>query len=506
MASDATSGMVGAREEPSSRYEVLTKIASGGMATVYVGRLRGAVGFSRLVAIKRPHPFVSDDPVLRDGLRHEAKVASMIHHPHVVSVVDVEVLGEHLALILDYVEGGTLGDLATHAERTGVLPSPRVILRVVLDAASGLHAAHVLRDPKGLPLGIVHRDVSPQNILVGLDGQARLTDFGIAKVTTEMERTAGDVLKGKLGYLPPEYIEKRTFGVRSDEYALAVVTWEALAGRRLFKGSTEGETIRRILEGRAPRISEARPELAPIDDVLSRALSPDPVTRFDSVAAFADALEHCARERGWVASSAEVAASIEAAVGERVRHKREAVESSAPRVLTELGDAAQPLPPSPRDALPTLSLTSAAAAAPIESRQEEPRSRTTWKWSAALFALVAGVLGVTLGGRVISPSKPTSSPVIEAPLTSKTLDASVEPLSATTGPAVPIPVASATLPVDSQVSAGPSPTSVAPRRAGPLRRPSPPPSATETRTSPQNATAPVPATSHPRAPPNPYGP
>jgi serine/threonine-protein kinase len=351
-----SSGLRPAAAETASRYEVLARIAHGGMASVFVGRVRGAVGFSRLVAIKRPHPFVSDDPALRNGFVLEARVAAAIHHPHVVSVLDVEVHGEEVSLILDYVEGCALSDLLSHAKRTGTPLPTRVAVRVILDAASGLHAAHVLCDAGGRSLGIVHRDVSPQNILVGLDGHARLTDFGIAKITVEGDHTATDVLKGKLGYMPREYVEKKVFDARSDEYALAVVAWEALTGGRLFHGGSDAETLRHILTARAAPPSSARPELAPFDDIFARALAGDPRERFDSVHAFAHALEDRARQRGWVAPHDEVARAVEAAVGDRLRERRFTIESCAPSLPAPPG--AVPLP-SPRDAMSTLSLPGA---------------------------------------------------------------------------------------------------------------------------------------------------
>ena len=162
----------------SSRYELLVKIASGGMATVYVGRLSSVVGSSRLVAIKRAHAHLMEDPAFAKMLIEEAKLASRIHHPNVVAVQSVEEVEGELLLVMDYVEGASLADLVNYEE----LPMPaRVAVRALLDGCAGLQAAHELTDDDGKSLGIVHRDVSPHNILVGVDGVARLTDFGIAK-------------------------------------------------------------------------------------------------------------------------------------------------------------------------------------------------------------------------------------------------------------------------------------------------------------------------------------
>jgi eukaryotic-like serine/threonine-protein kinase len=404
-----------------SRYEILARIATGGMATVYVGRLRGAIGFSRLVAIKRPHLFLADDPALRAALGHEARVASQIHHPHVVSVLDVEATDHSLALILDYVEGGTLADLFAYADQVADPIPAGVALRIALDVASGLHAAHALRDRSGTPLGIVHRDVSPQNILVGLDGQARLTDFGIAKVAAQIEHTATDILKGKLGYLAPEYVAKRDFDIRSDEYALAVVTWEALAGQRLFKGKSESLTLRKILEGHVPPLATTRPLLAPLDEVLLKALSRDPRARYESVEAFAEALEQRARQHGWVAPYSEVAMAVEMASGERATETRMTVETSEPRPMPDRasgppagGSVPPPRPQILRDEVATRSLihppsqpppppSTPPSTPPKPSRRALPPPKRTAKRNGALalVVVVAGAL-VVLGLRARS--------------------------------------------------------------------------------------------------------
>ena len=395
-----SSGVRPAAAEAASRYEVLTRIARGGMASVFVGRVRGAVGFSRLVAIKRPHPFVSDDPALRDSFVLEARVAAAIHHPHVVSVVDVELDGEGVSLILDYVEGCALSDLLSFAKRARSPLSTRVAVRIILDAASGLHAAHVLCDAAGRSLGIVHRDVSPQNILVGLDGHARLTDFGIAKITFEGDHTAtaSNVLKGKLGYMPREYVENKVFDARSDEYALAVVAWEALTGGRMFYGASEAETLRMVLGGGAPAPSSMRPELAPFDDIFARAIARDPRERFASVQAFASALEERARQRGWVAPHDEVAGAVEAAVGDRLRERRRTIESSTngPSV-----PAAAEVSRPPRDAMVTLSLPGRSSdLSPVSQPAAFSRSAPLQAQPRRLLlaaAVAASLLGGTLG-------------------------------------------------------------------------------------------------------------
>lgn len=279
-----------------SRYELLVKIATGGTATVYVGRLRGSEGFSRLVAIKRAHPHLRDDPSARRMLVREATLASRIHHANVVPIHDVEQSDDELLLVMSYVEGGTLAELLEAASGDDVEPlPPEVALRIVIDACAGLSAVHELRDDDGRPLGLVHRDVSPQNVLVGVDGTSRLTDFGLAKVTeVSTSSTAG--VQGKVAYLAPEYVEGHEYTQAADVFSLAVVAWEALSGRRLFKGNSDADTLRRVVSEEAPALSEAcRDYDDRLDAVLAEALDKDPAPRTQSVATLSQRIAEAAR-------------------------------------------------------------------------------------------------------------------------------------------------------------------------------------------------------------------
>src|SRR6185369_5865550 len=201
----------------------------------------------RTVAIKRAHAHLIENPSFKQMLIDEARLASRLHHPNVVAVLDVEELAGELRLVMDYVEGAALSDLigrGQEAERR--LPS-RIAVRIALDACAGLHAAHELCDEDNKPLGLVHRDVSPHNILVGVDGVARLSDFGIAKQAEGGVSTTTGALKGKLGYMAPEYVEEGKLDARSDVFAMGVVAWEALANQKLFRGTNEVDTLKRIV-------------------------------------------------------------------------------------------------------------------------------------------------------------------------------------------------------------------------------------------------------------------
>ena len=186
------------------RYELIGEIATGGMATVYLARRSGVGGFQRFVAIKRLHPHLANEPEFVEMFLDEARLAALIHHPHVVPILEVGESDSGYYLVMEYVEGDTLSRLVARSMSAGQLPARHVMLRVILDTLAGLHAAHELRDDRGQLLGLVHRDVSPQNVLVGVDGSARITDFGVARATARLTSTGHGKLKGKLAYMGPE--------------------------------------------------------------------------------------------------------------------------------------------------------------------------------------------------------------------------------------------------------------------------------------------------------------
>ncbi|WP_394832492.1 serine/threonine protein kinase [Pendulispora rubella] len=312
-----------------SRYEVVTKIAAGGMATVYLGRARGAKGFSRVVAIKRAHPHLLESAAFRGMLLAEARLASHIHHPNVAGVIDVEEFDDELLLVMDYVEGLALSDLSRGISRKNESVPLPIAFRIVLDAAAGLHAAHTTADELGQPLGIVHRDVSPQNILVGLDGTARVVDFGIAKATaltpqmTQIEGTTDGARKGKLGYMAPEYVSDSIVTPQADVFALGVILWELVCGRRLFRAGDAIRTLRAVLRGPIPVPSSVNPAAGEaLDEVVLKALARNPKERYKTALEFAEALEAAARKDHDVASAARTGAWVEDLAHEALEKRR----------------------------------------------------------------------------------------------------------------------------------------------------------------------------------------
>lgn len=484
----------------SKRYELLTKIASGGMATVYLGRLRGGAGVWRLCALKRPMQDRLDDKDFRRMFVEEARLASKIHHPNVVAVLDVEESGSDLLLVMDYVEGTSLADLMSfQAKETRPLPA-RIAVRIGLDACAGLQAAHTLTDPSGRPLHLVHRDISPQNILVGIDGMARITDFGIAKSVVSAISTTTGGLKGKLSYMAPEYIEKRVHDARSDVFALGVTLWEALTQTRLFRGDNELDTITRIVAMEAPPPSSVAPWLGGrIDGVFERALAKNPEHRFQTAAAFGEALETAARKDDLIAKPSEVGAHVAAVGGATLEKRRSLVQA---RVLddpaTSDGGMTDDLPQEPT-ATPERPQGRLASAFAEPTRGENsqdagpsshaltpkdltfpagvPRPRSTLLIVGVLvlamtIGIVAGVWWMGRAGQAASAVPPAPVPSAFAaetpqPSVSVPLAAASAPSEPVVAPAVPDPSAAPPSAAQSRAPRLPPPSTAAAPRSSP---------------------------------------
>ena len=275
------------------RYALFEQFAAGGMATVHFGRLDGAGGFSRVVAIKRLLPHLLENQEFTEMLLKEARLAARVRHPNVVATLDVVATKGDVLLVLDYVHGEALSTLCrTQAkEKKEQVPLPLAI-GIVLDVLQGLAAIHDATDEKGRSLSLIHRDISPPNVLVGADGVARVLDFGIATALEHIEETAPERRKGKRGYMSPEQLRGERLTQRSDVFATGVVIWELLAMRRLFTPDQEKEPGEAVLRGDYPRVSQYRPDLPKeLDDIVARALSTDPQARFASMHELADAVE-----------------------------------------------------------------------------------------------------------------------------------------------------------------------------------------------------------------------
>lgn len=275
------------------RYKIFAEIAAGGMATVHLARLTGPAGFSRIVAMKHLHRQFAADPEFRAMLIDEAWLAARIHHPNVVPTLDVLVEDGDIFLVMEYVHGEPLNVLRRAAETRGLTPTLPICSAIMVPVLQGLHAAHDARAETGQMLCIVHRDVSPHNIMVSADGVPMVLDFGVAKAIQTHEATKPGVIKGKSGYMAPEQIRGEEVTRVADVFAASVVLWELLTCQRLFGGGTELQRMNRVLlgSGVVPPSQVASGIPAELDAVVMKGLCPDPKQRYQTTLEMADALE-----------------------------------------------------------------------------------------------------------------------------------------------------------------------------------------------------------------------
>jgi serine/threonine-protein kinase len=397
------------------------------MATVHLGRMMGPVGFSRTVAIKRLHPHHAQDPEFVSMFLDEARLAGRIQHPNVVATLDVVASHGELFLVMDFVLGESLSQLVRSSRTLGVPIPLRIVSAIVIGVLSGLHAAHEAKSERGEEMGIVHRDVSPQNVLVGVDGVVRVVDFGVAKAVSRLQSTQDGQLKGKLSYMAPEQILRRSVDRRADLYATGVLTWELVTGRRLFTADDPAATIAAVLEAHVPAPSSLRPDAPPgLDTVVRRAVAARADERYATALEFVEAIEAVlppapAREVSeWVARVAdtklkerrELLGSVERAPSEGASLSDGALELAVPGPKTpedarELANAAtaawSPLSPdTPQQPASTAILVDIAG--------PQPASHRVWRRVGLGLLAAAATAGVVvlLGSHRSAPSGPAA--------------------------------------------------------------------------------------------------
>ncbi len=388
-------------------------------------RLEGS--FERLFAVKRLKAALADDTGVREMFLDEARIAGLVRHPNVVSVLDVGHDAEGPYLVMEWVEGVSVAQLL--AQRSAHPLPVDVCLRVAAQVADGLHAAHEQGDAEGRPLHLVHRDVSPQNILIGFDGVARVTDFGIAKALGRTTQTSTGILKGKLGYISPEQLRFEPADRRADLFGLGVVLFELLTGKRLYRGEDELDGPRRILSEPPPDLGDFRVDVEPelvelMFELLAKSREGRPETA-KAVAQRLEAMLAALTSAGETTDTAELLA----------RHFSGAREQQRQRT---------------REAVERVRAPSTISAAGVVARVDAPRPRSRLKWGlGAGAALALSTLAVTLGGRALArrETPPVASAVLPAqPATTAsagaTAPAGAEP-AATSSPSVAPPAPSA---------------------------------------------------------------
>jgi serine/threonine-protein kinase len=283
------------------KYAIIRRLALGGMGEVFLARQTGVAGFNRLVILKSLLPELAEQPGFVDQFLDEARVAAKLNHPNIVGIFEVGLWNGTYFIAMEHIHGEDLARLQKAAARQQVGIPFQVSARMILDAAQGLDHAHYATDEDGSPLHIVHRDISPQNIMVRGDGVTKVVDFGIAKATNRETRTATGMLKGKLQYMPPEQVRGEPVDGRADQFALGVVLWELTTGRRLFKGGNELETLEKLLKEPVPAPSTLVDGFPPdLEAVIMKSLARDQSFRYERCSEMADELrsylESCSRK------------------------------------------------------------------------------------------------------------------------------------------------------------------------------------------------------------------
>ena len=402
------------------------------MATVHYGRVRGAASFARIVAIKRLHPHLAKDDDFSTMFLDEARIAARIQHPNVASILDVVSLPEgELLIVMEYIAGESFSRLLRRVRTDGETVPPDVAAAIVCDGLQGLHAAHEAKNDLGDPLGIVHRDVSPHNLLVGGDGITRLVDFGVAKARGRIHATREGQVKGKIAYMPPEQLRGQPIDRRCDIYAMGVVLWEALTSERLFQADSEGETVTKVLEHKIVPPSLIAPE-APkaLDAVVLKALARDPKDRYATARDMATAIEAAVR----VASARGVATFVQTSAGEVLEERRRAVAELERRSEDEDSSIGTPGGVDvPADS--QVSSVSLTTDAPAKSRRRFALA------ALAAVLLAAGAVAFVRFRPVLSPAAPPMAVATVTPMPSIAPPASVivvAPPPTSQAPAAPV--------------------------------------------------------------------
>jgi serine/threonine-protein kinase len=330
------------------------------MATVHFARLNGPAGFARTVAIKRLHPQHAKDPEFVSMFLDEARLAARVRHPNVVPTLDVVATDGETFLVMEYVQGESLARLMRTVRGMMTPADVRIVATIMSGVLHGLHAAHEARSEQGEPLDIVHRDVSPQNVLVGVDGVARVLDFGVAKAAGRSQATREGQIKGKLAYMAPEQLHGARLTRQTDVYSAAVVTWEALTGKRLFYAENEGAVITAILQMPLKSPSQVAPHVPfAFDRVIMRGLERDVTRRYATAREMALDLERCVG----IASAAEVGEWVEALAHDELLKRASCVAEIESASLSNPRPASLPA----LEEMPTLLTASSELSLPLES-------------------------------------------------------------------------------------------------------------------------------------------
>jgi serine/threonine-protein kinase len=388
------------------RYELLTPVAHGGMASVWAARMVGSRGFQKLVAVKTMLPALSEDPEFETMFLDEARLASRIHHPHVVEIADLGDEHGWLYIVMEWVDGDTIFTLNKRAKATGGIPLP-LLLRIVSNACAGLHAAHELRDEKtGQLLELVHRDISPQNIMVSSNGIVKIVDFGVAKAHGRLHTTiAKGLMKGKVPYGSPEQISGSKLDRRSDIFSLGVLMYAMTTGLHPFRGESDKQTMDNILKRAPVPLRNIVPSVpADVEAIVLRALEKDPADRWPDCAAMQRAIDQVISNLGAPVTDGDVGAFVKKVAGDRIEERRAKLSAAiehadnAPAALPASESGANRRQSGARGGMPLPATFAGIIPVSLDDAPPPPPSATT-KTHAAMAISPAASASVVTSGR-----------------------------------------------------------------------------------------------------------
>jgi serine/threonine-protein kinase len=384
--------------EPLKQYETVASLGAGGMADVYLAVAKGGQGFRKLVVVKKVRTPLSDDPELLRMFEQEARLAARLNHPNIVQTLD---FGEHEgghAIVMEYLEGQSLSTIVRRAPPEGI---PLALsLEVLVEVLAALDYAHQLTDFGGEPLHIVHRDISPHNVFVTYAGQTKLVDFGVAKALPDPYATTGTMIKGKLAYMSPEHERGDPVDARADLFAVGVMLWEALVGRRMWAGLSEIAIISRLRFGEIPSPHEASSEVPnALEHVCMRALAHRREDRYQSAAEFRRELQTCISQLDLQASPDDVGAFVTRLFAQERARLQEIVRTrfaSQPEVEV----------PSPASLATSTDAPTPSTPPHTPSRASPRRAAVVWGLAALLVTFSAGLGALSLRLDAPEPSAP----------------------------------------------------------------------------------------------------
>jgi eukaryotic-like serine/threonine-protein kinase len=434
-------------------YQLVKAIGAGGSARVDLARVDRAYGFQRHVVIKRPLEHLRGEARAGESLRREARLGGQLRHPNLVSILDAGVHDNYDFIVLEYVHGGALRTMMQADDPALVRDvSLEVALTIVRDVARGLHHAHELTDDNGASLGLVHRDVSPGNVLIGLDGAVKLADFGIAKETRVT--TLSGSMHGTVTYMAPEQCRGHAFDRRADVFSLGVILYELATGHRLFWADNDVASLHRVLEGNVPRARKLKASIpAALDEIIMSAVASDPGRRTATARKLADEIEAFANANGHMLVNRNIARWVHEVMGPRDAPwiGAQTVIDVAPIVDVPSEPLVDVIAAAPADEVPpeTFGPTDASFD-DIDTQPDRKRNRKPLAVIAAVV-LVAGA-AVALWPRGETIDAPASQPIIEAPvpIEIKSKEVVIEPPP-------PAPVVEAPAPKRKRVKPAPTP-------------------------------------------------